>query len=698
MNLDIRPLFFRICGVFVLSLLSFFAKSQNVVWATINEGNFGYFDPNANYKWTQVARLCPTGAWDAMVIVNNTTAVAFNASTDNFYKIDLATGRTTPLGVPAGVDATYDFELGAFDSATGKYYIAQEDAATPFYVINYATWTLSSTVTMSTAINCDDWTFYNGLLYGSDDGDRSHVYINPTTGVINKVQNTTGVMNNVQIAGIWMGTDNLIYVLNENEQLYQATPDADGLPAQRITSVSTATLGVGVGNDGDDVGGLAPKPTTYLASQAVSSNQEVVWGMINEGDLGYFDPNQNFAWTKTATLSPTGNWDAMALISSTKALAFNAATDNFYEINLQTGVATPKGVPAGVNSSRDYELGTFDPATGYYYVAEEDASTPLVVINYNTWTFVKEVTPSIAYSVDDFAFKNGKLYGTDDGDRGHWIMDPNTGVITKVDDGCSYNEYQIVGAFIGADGNLWSVNDIEEVYVQSADATGLPSKRIYEANVGTSLPNNDVSDIGGIGLKPGAIVPDSDGDGFADNVDSAPNDPCLPAQSSGYTGYNAANSIWVAADCDGDTFTNGAEVTAGTDPYNPNSKPVDTAAGTIDCAKTTMIPSPVVGTPSQIILSVTVNVTKAGTFAVSASGSGMTLASGISSVSTTTTGVKTFYIPLDYDGSTLGVLTFSIGTNACTANLSSTTAKKKALVDVWTLDNCTIKLASPALK
>ena len=61
---------------------------------------------------------------------------------------------------------------------------------------------------------------------------------------------------------------------------------------------------------------------------------------------------------------------------------------------------------------------------------------------------------------------------------------------------------------------------------------------------------------------------DTDGDGIADNTDTAPNDPCLPAQSTGYTGYNAGNATWAAADCDGDGLTNGTEVTGSTDPYD----------------------------------------------------------------------------------------------------------------------------------
>lgn len=123
---------------------------------------------------------------------------------------------------------------------------------------------------------------------------------------------------------------------------------------------------------------------------------------------------------------------------------------------------------------------------------------------------------------------------------------------------------------------------------------------------------------------------------------------------------------------------------------------VPVGVGTLDCNKTRLLPAPVAGTPSTHLLIVTLNVTSSGAFPVSVSGSGM--ASTTTSVTTSSTGIQTVSIPMDYDGTALGVLTFNVGTSTCTADLSSTTAKKKALVDVWTLDNCSVKIAAPALK
>jgi hypothetical protein len=122
-------------------------------------------------------------------------------------------------------------------------------------------------------------------------------------------------------------------------------------------------------------------------------------------------------------------------------------------------------------------------------------------------------------------------------------------------------------------------------------------------------------------------------------------------------------------------------------------------SGTIDCAKTQFIPAPVVGNAGQAVLSVIVNVTTIGSFPLTISGSGMSLANGVSSVNATTTGSQTFYIPLRYDGGTLGTLNFTVGTaGTCFADLTLTTAKKKVETDIWTLDNCTLKVSAPILK
>jgi hypothetical protein len=106
----------------------------------------------------------------------------------------------------------------------------------------------------------------------------------------------------------------------------------------------------------------------------------------------------------------------------------------------------------------------------------------------------------------------------------------------------------------------------------------------------------------------------------------------------------------------------------------------------LDCSKTQQTPAPIAGTASQLDLVVTINVSTAGTFTpITVSGSGMTVANDVNSVTTTTTGIQTFHIPIHYDGTALGTLNFTIGSaGSCTADL--TKSSKKAIVDMWTLD------------
>lgn len=64
---------------------------------------------------------------------------------------------------------------------------------------------------------------------------------------------------------------------------------------------------------------------------------------------------------------------------------------------------------------------------------------------------------------------------------------------------------------------------------------------------------------------------DSDGDGIPDFQEivegSEKGNPCDPAQSEDYTGYNSSSTIWANADCDADGVSNGDELAASTNPY-----------------------------------------------------------------------------------------------------------------------------------
>lgn len=72
---------------------------------------------------------------------------------------------------------------------------------------------------------------------------------------------------------------------------------------------------------------------------------------------------------------------------------------------------------------------------------------------------------------------------------------------------------------------------------------------------------------------------DTDGDGITDEQEtlngSNKNNPCDPKPSSGYSGYDANNTIWLAADCDVDGITNAQELNDGTDPFVNEQKDTD---------------------------------------------------------------------------------------------------------------------------
>ncbi|MFK7949029.1 MAG: thrombospondin type 3 repeat-containing protein, partial [Saprospiraceae bacterium] len=108
------------------------------------------------------------------------------------------------------------------------------------------------------------------------------------------------------------------------------------------------------------------------------------------------------------------------------------------------------------------------------------------------------------------------------------------------------------------------------VTFSTANAGITDSRTTYKLSIvyrGTNV--NDYVFIDGVSARASGLV-DTDGDGITDvNEPGTQNDPCLPAQAAGYTGFHAANPLWQAADCDGDGVNNGQEVIDGTDPYAP---------------------------------------------------------------------------------------------------------------------------------
>lgn len=136
------------------------------------------------------------------------------------------------------------------------------------------------------------------------------------------------------------------------------------------------------------------------------------------------------------------------------------------------------------------------------------------------------------------------------------------------------------------------------------------------------------------------------------------------------------------ANCYSGTGGNGSATTSVTASVNSCTA---IGAGTIQCSQTQIIPAPAAGTPGQVVLVASVNVSAAGCFPLTVSGSGLSLANSVTNACTSTTGVQNFYIPLNYDGSTLGTLNFTVGAaGSCTADL--TLPSTAAVTNIWTLD------------
>ncbi|MGB5554981.1 MAG: hypothetical protein WBM83_10015 [Flavobacteriaceae bacterium] len=79
-------------------------------------------------------------------------------------------------------------------------------------------------------------------------------------------------------------------------------------------------------------------------------------------------------------------------------------------------------------------------------------------------------------------------------------------------------------------------------------------------------------------LNPDDYEIDTDGDGITDDQEildgTDRNNPCDPAQRSGYAAYDPLNLLWSASDCDNDGVNNGDELAIGNSPYGDPDNPM----------------------------------------------------------------------------------------------------------------------------
>jgi len=173
-----------------------------------------------------------------------------------------------------------------------------------------------------------------------------------------------------------------------------------------------------------------------------------------------------------------------------------------------------------------------------------------------TFSFDGTETYTSTYTVPNGVDSDGD--GMFDGVESDLGYDPNN-ICSPIRE-AGYTAYDVTNPdWLAADCDFDGITNLEELNGPDGDPL---------------LTDDNTDPYGGNG-------PDTDGDGISDmqedldGSDSA--DPCSPVQLEKYTGYDADNSIWKAADCDGDTVSNideingpdGDPLTLGdnTDPY-----------------------------------------------------------------------------------------------------------------------------------
>jgi uncharacterized protein (TIGR02145 family) len=279
----------------------------------------------------------------------------------------------------------------------------------------------------------------------------------------------------------------------------------------------------------------------------VLSNDPVVSGTIN-GENPFFDGSTNFdpasSFSNTigkGLLFPRTDltsWEFSSLILD--GTVFPTAYDGMIVYNTGTG----NTLTSGNNPNTSFPV-----APGFYYFYNPDGAVNLDV---STGEWIPLTGGGAAKFID----------GADPMDAVYLSGSVGVGTTTP-ESSAALEVNSSTQGFLPSRMSTAQINNI------SSPATGL---MIYNTTV-FCLQVNDGTPASPIwncisGLN---ITLDTDGDGEPDVIDSNPNDPCLPAQAAGYTGYDAANATWLAADCDGDGITNGDEVTCGSDPYDATS-------------------------------------------------------------------------------------------------------------------------------
>lgn len=425
------------------------------------------------------------------------------------------------------------------------------------YKINLAT--LSLSLSASTSNNYGNLAF--GPITSNLNQNQFVVSRNNNSGNIFVAQNGAGTFTdsgNTWGSPIGIGTDpasGIIYGISSKD-LTSWSGSGNATSLGIVTGDATWTSGTTLNDIAVDAGGnlysflfngantylYRIDPITFTATQVVQATGDYITngtslngnGMAYLGDYFYYsrldtrDEDCGFLCTNTILFT-----DLWRLNAYTGVSEYLGRIDNFQFGDLAS-CATVTKVPA------DFAFNCSDPSAG---------------LQINTLT----------------------ANGTTQEDI---LIIPVTGSITGL------AQFTVTSAGISTSPSPYEVN-IE----QGVDSINIPITYNGSGSSGSQslTVTTDISGTGTCNMSISIAEADTDGDGVVDSAEAAgeENDPCLPTQSASYAGYNAANAIWRAADCDGDGVTNGTEADNSTAPYDTCSLNIAdvtlTATSTGDC-------------------------------------------------------------------------------------------------------------------
>jgi hypothetical protein len=419
-------------------------------------------------------------------------------------------------------------------------------------------------------VNSLDLDSDNDGIYDADEAGHNAAHVN---GEVTGAVGANGFVDALETA-----EDGVItYTIADSEATPDGTPDFLEIDADGDGCNDTQEAGF---TDGDDNGLLGTG--TFGAGLTVDAN-----GVVTSGTDGYTTP-ANTEWQDDTVADACIPCDAGTIAPM---LSATTATNNCPAVTvdldaLHTGIipasatlvwSTDNDGTDGLSSTEVSPTSTAGIYYAYYYDGTNDCYSPA--------SAAVTVTINGCDTDGDGYFTDGSGLGNDPDDADPCNPDVNFGGCDQDNDGLTNDEEVTAGTDpLNPDSDGDGYNDGEEV-------TGVDDPTTPAVATGTSGPNDpcdpDMSaglcdqDNDGLtndeeitaGTDP--LNPDSDGDGYNDGEEvTGVDDPTTPAVATGTSdATDPCDPDPSAGPCDQDNdgLTNDEEVTAGTDPLNPDS-------------------------------------------------------------------------------------------------------------------------------